>query len=94
MAIAFVEEKKKQKKLLIVFVLLIAAILGLLAYYLIKRIEPSGMPDEQISSSFKKPDIDFGVFENKSLQSLVQFESIKPFEGVRGRENPFLPYGK
>jgi hypothetical protein len=61
MAITFVEERKKQKKMLIIFGFLIAITVVVLARGLLKRIPLPSMTGGQISSTFKKIEIDFTI---------------------------------
>jgi len=91
MPVNFVQEKKKQKYLIIVFgiIVLVTVIVLWFGYF---RKEKSIFVFAPVSPYYTEIKIDFAALGNAFLKELQPFEKTVPFEGVKGRSNPFLPY--
>jgi hypothetical protein len=91
MAITFVQQKNKQKTLLWIFGILVIILGIFLTQFLLKRISLK-MSQELTVSPYPSVRVDFKFLESQTLKDLEPFEGIGPFEGVVGRDNPFVPY--
>ncbi len=91
MPINFIQEKKKQKYLIISFGIILLVSLVVLWFGYFKKAKPVSR-QVSINHYYREIKIDFDIFENALLKEFQPFEKIAPFEGERGRENPFLPY--
>ena len=91
MSINFIREKRKQKYLIISFgiILLVSFIILWFGYFKKTKLAPSQI---SINPYYREIKIDFDIFKNTFLKEFQPFERIAPFEGEKGRENPFLPY--
>ena len=87
MEILAARDKKQRNLLFILFTIVFIWLIWFGKDFFIKILPPP--PPSQ---SFQKIEINFEVLKNPLLKNLVSFEEIPPFEGVVGRENPFLPY--
>lgn len=90
MAISFVKQKKRQQYLILVFL----AILAVTFFVVFKGVLKKG---EGVSPVFQvalpgEVKINFDFLKGEPLKDLKKFEEISPFEGLKGREDPFLPY--
>lgn len=90
MAIAFIKEKRKQKYLLLVCGVSVLVMI-IIIYGGFFRKEKIATPVEPLFIK-KTIFINFDVLRNPTLKEFYPFEEISPFEGEKGRENPFLPY--
>jgi len=92
MATNFLEQRKRQKYLIpIILVVIIATAIILWFGYFRKEQSPFS-PKTPISPTLREIEIDFSVLENPFLTKLQPFIKISPFEGKKGRINPFEPY--
>ena len=89
MAIVFFEEQKRQQYLILVFGVVILATVTVFWFGVFQR-PPLGPLESPESPYSKKVEINFEVFKNPALSKMELFSEIRPFEGVVGRENPFL----
>lgn len=89
MAIVFSEQKKRQQYLILIFTIVVLATATVFWFGVFKK------PTEQPPSSslpIRRIEINFQVFDQAILSELELFEEVPAFEGVFGRNNPFLPY--
>ena len=89
----FIEERKKQRRLLYILFtsLIITAIVLWWGFW--RKPAPVIEQVKTGNLEFLKPvEIDMTLLENPILRALEPFEGLSPFEGGRGRENPFIPY--
>jgi len=90
MAITFLQEKKRQRRLILILALVVIAILIIVWQGFLQEeapltpIIPSLTPQKII--------IDWPTLKDPQIEKLQAFESIPPFEGEIGRDNPFVPY--
>jgi len=91
MPVNFVQEKKKQKYLIIVFSIIILISVLVLWFGYLRKSQPGSSP-VSMSSYQAEIKINFAVLENSLLKQFQPFEKVIPFEGQKGRSNPFLPY--
>ena len=93
MPVDFIQEKKKQKYLIIFFIVIVLSSITILWFGYFKKEKPAFL---QVSARpyYKNVQIDFTVLENALFKELQPFEKISPFEGQKGRDNPFLPYSQ
>ncbi|OHA62113.1 MAG: hypothetical protein A2117_00625 [Candidatus Wildermuthbacteria bacterium GWA2_46_15] len=89
MAIVFSEQKKRQQYLILVFTIVILATAIVFWFGVFKK--PIETPPSS-SLPIRKIEINFQVFDQSLLSELELFEEVPAFEGVLGRNNPFLPY--
>ena len=91
MAVTFTQEKKTQKYLLAILILIVLAVITIVWFGFLKKDTIEG---RQKFPAFARQEaqIDFDLLDNSILDKLYPFEKIAPFEGEKGRENPFLPY--
>lgn len=89
MAIVFSEQKKKQQYLILVFAVVILATVTLFWFGVFKK---PAEPAPSSSLPVRRIEINFSVFDQTTLSELELFEEVPAFEGVLGRNNPFLPY--
>jgi len=88
----FLEQKKRQKYLIpIILVIIIATVIILWFGYFKKEPSPFS-PKVPTGPVLREIEIDFSVLENPFLTKLQPFIEISPFEGKKGRINPFEPY--
>ena len=91
MAIKYIEEKRKRQKYLIaVFVIVVIAIICVFWFGYYKKPEKSAPSGPKVY--YQKIKVDFSVLDNPLLKEMEIPEKIKPFEGKKGRENPFSPF--
>ncbi len=88
MAVKFIEQRKKQKYLILIFVAVLV-ITGLVLYFGFLKEEKT--PVSTVASLPREIEIDFKTLNNPFLKELKPFTKILLFEGVVGKENPFLP---
>ena len=89
MAITFQKQIKKQRNFILIFVILILVIILVLW----QGFKEEGQPLEiLISRRLQKIEIDLEIFQNPLLQQMQLIDKIPAFEGVLGRENPFIPF--
>ena len=90
MAVTFIREKKKQKYFIISFgaIIVIAFIVLWFGYFKKEKAPPPVL----IAPSYREMKIDFEVLKSPLLKEFQPFEEITPFEGEKGRKNPFLSY--
>jgi len=89
----FEKKKKKQKSLIMIFILVILAVFFVLYFGYYKKNGQSSLTGQILTNNYSQEvNIDFHIFDNPVLKGLNPFEEISPFEGKKGRENPFLPY--
>lgn len=90
MAISFIKEKRKQGYLVAVFgaVILIIVIVIYAGFF---KKETVLAPAEPLFIK-KTISINFDILRNPVLKEFYSFEEIPPYEGEKGRENPFLQY--
>ena len=89
MAIVFSEQKKRQQYLILVFTIVVLATATVFWFGVFKK------PAEPLPSSslpIRRIGINFQVFDQSLLSELELFKEVPAFEGVLGRNNPFLPY--
>jgi len=91
MPVNFVQEKKKQKYLIIVFVIIVLVAVIVLWFGYFKKEKPVSSP-VSVNPYYAEIKIDFAALGNAFLKELQPFEKAVPFEGQKGRSNPFLPY--
>jgi Na+/melibiose symporter-like transporter len=91
MSVNFVQEKKRQKYLIIFFVIIVLITVIVLWFGYFKKEKPVS-PPVSASPYYAEIKIDFAALENDFLKELQPFEKAPPFEGAKGRNNPFLPY--
>jgi len=94
MSVDFVSEKKKQKYLIILFLIIVAISFLILWFGYLKEKGPVSVPVSMFVHNPYCPEIkiDFSVLRSASLKDLQPFEEFVPFQGEKGRDNPFLPY--
>ena len=85
---SFIEPKRKKQYLLLLLGAIIVGILFLVWNYFLAKptlpvFQPTPPPEIKINLE---------ILKNPILEQLEPFETISPFEGEVGRENPFLPY--
>lgn len=89
MAVNFTEKKRKQQYMLYVALGIIAVTLVILWFgYFRKPIEAPSPEDIIINK--KNIVIDYSVLENPLLEVLVPFQETPLYEGILGKDNPFL----
>ena len=90
MTVNFVEKKRKQQYMLFMVsgVIVVAFIVLWFGYFNKPAQAP---PPEEIVISKKNIFIDYSVLENPILDALVFFRETPLYEGMLGKENPFLP---
>lgn len=88
MPINFIQERKKQKYLVIAFVIIFMIAGFVLWFGYFKK--PSAVP--VVIPTVAELKINFEVLENPFLKESELFKKAPPFEGEKGRNNPFLPY--
>jgi hypothetical protein len=88
----FIKERKKQKYLVYVFIVILFGIFLVFWFGFLRKPETMPPVKSLEDFKFKKVEIDFSLLKEPALKELKPFETIKPFEGNLGRENPFLPY--
>lgn len=90
MAVDFVKTKKRQRYLLVILVLAIIAILLVIWQGFFQKPAVIVVP----LSPQKTPEIEInlGLLQDPEVEALKLFESISPFSGEIGRENPFISY--
>jgi len=91
MAITFIQTRKKQKYLLIIAIVVIL-FAGVVLWWSSFRKEKLVPPPPVGVITYQEIKIDFDVLENFFLKESQSFIEFPPFEGVKGRENPYLPY--
>jgi len=89
MAITFQEQIKKQRNFILIFVILILVIVLVLWQGFRTEEQPSEI---LISRLLKKIEINLEIFQNPLLQQMQLIDKTPAFEGVLGRENPFIPF--
>jgi len=87
----FIQQKKKQKYLLIV-VILVVIITLLVLWFGREEKTHSSVVETRPVSFVKEIEIDLEILENPLVKKFQPFEKASPFDGIKGRENPFLPY--
>ena len=92
MAIVFFEEKKKQQSLILVFTVVVLATAVVFWAGVLRK--PGGLEAPAPLVSQKKVELDFKMLQSQIFSQLELFQEISPFEGMAGRENPFLPYSE
>ncbi len=86
----FLEQKQKQRYLILFLLAVVLLTLFIVWKGFLKK--PS-TPEVAVQVSLPpRTEINFEIFKNPLLQELQPFEEIKPLEGEKGRENPFIPY--
>lgn len=90
MPVNFIQERKKQKYLVIVFAI-IFIIAGFVLWFGYFRKEKT-LPVPVLGPTAVEVKINFKVLENAFLKESQFFEEAPPFEGEKGRSNPFIPY--
>jgi len=90
MAVDFIKTKKRQRYLLLILALVIIATLVVIWYGFFQKPTVIVVP----LSSQKTPqiEINLGLLQDTEVEALKLFESISPFSGEIGRENPFITY--
>jgi len=91
MPVNFIQEKKKQKYLIISFGIILLVSFVVLWFGYFKKTK-SVFPQIPINHYYREIKINFDVFKNALLKEFQPFEKATPFEGEKGRDNPFLPY--
>lgn len=89
MAVKFIKQRKKQKYLILIFVAVLLITIFVLWFGFFRK------EDEFISTVVivqKEIKIDFDILNDPLLKEFRPFTKVFPFEGLVGRENPFLPY--
>jgi len=88
MPVDFIQERKKQKNLAIALVIMfiIAGFILWFGYFKKAPVAPVVIP------TALELKINFEVLENPFFEQSELFEKPPPFEGEKGRNNPFLPY--
>ncbi len=89
MVITFQQQVKRQRNLIIIFVVLILSAGFILWWGFKPKEEPSEI---LILKRLKKIEINFDIFQNPLLKQLNLIEKTPSFEGIIGRENPFIPF--
>ncbi|HHE76822.1 MAG TPA: hypothetical protein ENL27_02480 [Candidatus Parcubacteria bacterium] len=93
MPVDFIKERKKQKYLTISFVVIIIVAVFVLWFGYFRKNKPSpGFGQSLPAFHYPEIKIDFNVLDSSFLKESQPFEKPVPFEGDKGRENPFLPY--
>lgn len=89
----FIEERKKQKRLILVLTLVLLITASVLWYGFFRTPPGEALKEEkEVAPAFEPSlDVDFDVLETPAFKNLAPFEGVTPFEGERGRENPFAP---
>ena len=90
MPVNFIQERKKQKYLAIVLII-IFIIAGFILWFGYFRKEKT-LPIPVLGPTSVEVKINFEVLENAFLKESQSFEEAPPFEGEKGRNNPFIPY--
>ena len=90
MPVDFIQERKKQKYLVITLVI-IFIIAGFILWFGYFRKEKT-LPASVSGFTPVEVKINFEVLENAFLKESQSFEEAHPFEGEKGRSNPFIPY--
>lgn len=92
MAISFAKIKKIEIRKYLIHTLLIIGIFAALFY--LRRFFLEEVQLELPQKIIKRIKLDFNFLEEQKtiFDELQLFEEIKPFEGVAGRENPFISY--
>jgi len=91
MPVDFIEKKKKQKYLIFVIggIILVTLIVLWLGYS--NRATDGTVEEEETFIVRKNIRIRYEVLENPILDVLNPFEKTPDYEGILGRDNPFLP---
>ena len=89
MAVKFIKQRKKQKYLILIFIAVLLITSFVLWFGFFKKEEISTLTAAIAPREIK---IDFEVLNNPLLKEFKPFIKVFPFEGLVGRENPFLPY--
>jgi hypothetical protein len=90
--VTFIEERKKQKRLIYIFIIILLITFLVLWQGFLKKTKIKPQEVGTPVSTGGKIKINFGTLENPILKEFQDFKMIPPFEGEKGRENPFLPY--
>ena len=89
-AITFGPHRKKEKKLALIGIS--ALIIGGIFLVVIKITQESSLlPSVKIQKP-RTPEISLEFLEDPRLEKLESLPDTPKFEGVPGRDNPFLPY--
>jgi hypothetical protein len=89
MAVNFKEKKKKQQYMLFIALGVVAVTLAILWFGYFRKPIVAPTPEEIIIDK-KNIVIDYSILENPILDILVPFQETPLYEGVLGKENPFL----
>ena len=89
MTVKFIKQRKKQKYLILIFVAVIS-ITGIVLWFGFLKEKKKSASVAAITPREIK--IDFEFLNDPFLKELKPFIKVFPFEGLIGRENPFLPY--
>jgi len=83
-----ISPKKRQRYMIFILIVVVIGIGFMVWYYFLSETPaPAFEPIRPIEIR-----INFSVLENSLLDELQLYDSISPFEGDFGRENPFIPY--
>lgn len=93
MPVDFLKQRKRQKYLvpIVLAVIAVSAIVLWFGYFR-KGKQPSPSVESPTAPALREIKIDFSVLEKPFLKELQPFVEISPFEGEKGRSNPFKPY--
>jgi predicted PurR-regulated permease PerM len=91
MAVTFIQQKKTQKYLIAILILVVLAVLLVFWFGFLSEDAVQSQQEPSVFSH-REIQIDFEALDNPILDKFYFFEKIGPFEGEKGRENPFLPY--
>lgn len=88
MPVNFIQERKKQKNLVIalVIIFIIAGFILWFGYFKKSSVAPV------VIFTVAELKINFEVLKNPFFEESELFEKTPPFEGEKGRSNPFIPY--
>lgn len=83
-------EKKKQARYVKLILILVAVTICIVLWQTLSKGGASPSYAPPVVS--QKINIDWQILENPEIEALQPFDSIEPFEGEAGRDNPFIPY--
>lgn len=93
MAISFDQKEIKKAKfpvIAVVFAILLIVAFAVWFFFLRETNEPqTEAPAQEVSSTWKKIDIDFNILQNPKFTELQNFDKIPEYTGAVGKENPF-----
>ncbi len=90
MGITPIQQRKKQKYFIAIFIVALLVISIIIWNGFIKKEKLDIKKIERYWSTEIR--INTNILRSFILEKFLPFEKIKPFEGLWGRENPFVPF--